>query len=93
MLYGKKINRIVIPIQIIKNNKKNELNPIILIFLLFYQSPLFSKSTTLDKFDSNNLSDYFSGIVAFENKDNFDIKNYKNDVLNFSVKPYCILIT
>ena len=42
----------------------------ILIFLLFYQSPLFSKSTTLDKFDSNNLSDYFSGIVAFENKDN-----------------------
>ena len=48
----------------------------ILIFLLFYQSPLFSKSTTLDKFDSNNLSDYFSGIVAFENKDNSNALNF-----------------
>ena len=48
----------------------------ILIFLLFYQSPLFSKSTTLDKFDSNNLSDYFSGIVAFENKDNSDALDF-----------------
>ena len=45
---------------------------IIIIFfsLLFYQSPLLSKSTSFDKFNSKNLSKYFSGIVAFENKNN-----------------------
>ncbi len=43
-----------------------------LIFIIFilYQTPLYSKSTSLNNFDSNNLSKYFSGIVAFENKDN-----------------------
>ena len=40
------------------------------VFLLLYQSPILSKSTSFNKFDSNNLSKYFSGIVAFENKDN-----------------------
>ena len=44
---------------------------IILIFtLLLYQSSLLSKSTSFDEFNSKNLSKYFSGIVAFENKDN-----------------------
>ena len=35
-----------------------------------YQSPLFSKSTSLNELNSKNLSKYFSGIVAFENKNN-----------------------
>ena len=35
-----------------------------------YQSPLYSQSTSFKNFDSKNLSNYFSGIVAFENKDN-----------------------
>ena len=44
---------------------------IIIIFpLLLYQSQLFSKSTSFDEINSKNLSNYFSGIVAFENKDN-----------------------
>ena len=43
---------------------------LILIVILFYQSPVNSKSTSLDNFDSKNLSKYFSAIVAFENKDN-----------------------
>ena len=42
----------------------------ILILLLFYQTPLYSKSNSFEDFDSRNLSKYFSGIVAFENKDN-----------------------
>ena len=42
---------------------------IILIFL-FYQTPINSKSISFNDFDSKNLSNYFSGIVAYENKDN-----------------------
>ena len=48
------------------------------IFLLLYQSPLLSKSTSFNKFDSNNLSKYFSGIVAFENKDNSKALDFFN---------------
>ena len=42
----------------------------VLILLLFYQTPLYSKSNSFEDFDSRNLSKYFSGIVAFGNKDN-----------------------
>lgn len=35
-----------------------------------YQNTLYSKSTSFNDFDSKNLSKYFSGIVAFENKNN-----------------------
>ncbi len=42
----------------------------ILIIFLLYQTPLLSQSTSLKDFNSKNLSKYFSGIVAFENKDN-----------------------
>jgi len=41
-----------------------------LLILLFYQSPLYSKSKTLNDFNSSYLSNYFSGIVAYENNDN-----------------------
>ena len=51
---------------------------IILIFLLFYQSPLFSKSNSFNDFNSSNISKYFSGIVAFENKDNSEALDYFN---------------
>ncbi len=43
---------------------------LILIFFLFYQTPLFSKSDSFNDLNSKDLSKYFSGIVAFENKDN-----------------------
>ncbi len=42
----------------------------IFIIFLLYQTPLYSKSTSFTDFNSKNLSKYFSGIVAFENKDN-----------------------
>ena len=41
-----------------------------LILGVFYQNPLHSKSNSLNDFNGNNLSKYFSGIVALENKDN-----------------------
>jgi len=40
-----------------------------LIFLI-YQSPLYSKSKILNDFNSRHLSNYFSGIVAYENGEN-----------------------
>ena len=40
------------------------------LILLFYQSPLYSKSKTLNDFNLYHLSNYFSGIVAYENNDN-----------------------
>ena len=47
-----------------------------LIILLLYQNPLHSKSASFDDFDSKNLSKYFSGIVAFENKNNSKALNF-----------------
>tara|TARA_B100001741_G_C16543781_1_gene595709 strand:+ start:36 stop:1721 length:1686 start_codon:yes stop_codon:yes gene_type:complete len=63
---------------------------IILIFLLFYQTPLLSKSNSFNDFNSDNLSKYFSGIVAFENKNNSDALNYFNSskILLNRHKPY-----
>ena len=58
---------------------------LILIILLFYQSPLHSKSTSFENFNSKNLSKYFSGIVAFENKNNpgaLDFFNSSKILLN-----------
>ena len=49
-----------------------------LIVCLLYQTPLYSKSTSLKNFDSKNLSKYFSGILAFENKDNSTALDFFN---------------
>jgi len=49
-----------------------------LIILLLYQNPLHSKSASFDDFDSKNLSKYFSGIIAFENKNNSKALNFFN---------------
>ena len=51
---------------------------IILTLSLLYQSSLSSKSTSFGEFNSKNLSKYFSGIVAFKNKDNSIALNYFN---------------
>ncbi len=50
----------------------------LLILFLFYQNPLHSKSASFDDFDPKNLSKYFSGIVAFENKNNSKALNFFN---------------
>ena len=51
---------------------------LILIITLFYQTPLFSKSVGFSDFNSQNFSKYFSGIVAFENKDNTEALEFFN---------------
>ena len=62
----------------------------ILIITLFYQTPLFSKSLSFDKFNSQDLSKYFSGIVAFENKDNTEALKFFNSskILIENHNPY-----
>ena len=51
---------------------------VILISLLLYQSPLLSKSNSFSDFDSKNLSNYFSGILALENKNNSQALDFFN---------------
>ena len=62
----------------------------ILIFTLLYQSPLLSKSTTFSEFSSRNLSKYFSGIVALENKNNSEALDFFNSskILINQHEPY-----
>ena len=49
---------------------------ILLIAFSLYQSPVFSKSSSFDEINSKNLSKYFAGIVAFENKNNSDALSF-----------------
>ena len=51
---------------------------IIFILFLLYQTPVNSKSNSFYDIDSKILSDYFSGIVAFENKNNTQALNFFN---------------
>ena len=51
---------------------------LIFILVLLYQTPLYSKSTSSNDINSKNLSKYFSGIVAFQNKDNSKALDYFN---------------
>ncbi len=62
----------------------------ILVLLLSYQNQLYSKSNILKDFNSNHLSKYFSGIVAFENKDNSTALNFFNStkILMNTHDPY-----
>ena len=48
------------------------------LILLLYQSPLYSKNTSLKDFNARYLSNYFSGIVAYENLDNTEALKFFN---------------
>ena len=48
----------------------NNLIKVIALFLLFYQTQVFSKSNSFNDFNSKDLTNYFSGIIAYENKEN-----------------------
>ena len=57
------------------------------VILFFYQSSLYSKSKTLNDFNSIHLSNYLSGIVAYENKNNNEaLKFFKSS--KFLVKQH-----
>ena len=60
---------------------------IILLLFIFtlYQTQLYSKSNSFLELDAENLSNYFSGIVAFENKNNSDALDFfdsSKDLIN-----------
>jgi len=48
----------------------NKLIKVLALFLLFYQTQVFSKSNSFNDFNSKDLTNYFSGIIAYENKEN-----------------------
>ena len=56
----------------------NKLIKLIVIFGVFYQTPGYSKSASFNAFNSRDLSNYFSGMVAFENKNNSDALKFFN---------------
>jgi tetratricopeptide (TPR) repeat protein len=59
----------------------------LILILLLYQSPLYSKNKTLNDFNTHYLSNYFSGIVAYENKNNFKaLKFFKSS--KFLIKEH-----
>ena len=60
----------------------------ILILFLFYQTAVFSKSNSFEKIDSKNLSNYFSGIVAFEDKNNSKALKFFNSSNTDKYKDY-----
>ncbi len=51
---------------------------LVLLIFISYQTPLYSKSASFNDFNSRDLSNYFSGIVAFENGDNSKALKYFN---------------
>ena len=51
---------------------------LLVISAIFYQTPVYSKSTSFYDFNSDDLSNYFSGIVAFENRDNSQALKFFN---------------
>ena len=56
----------------------NKLLKILVVLGIFYQTPLYSKSASFNEFNSRDLSNYFSGIVAFENRDNSEALKFFN---------------
>ena len=56
----------------------NKLTKVLVILGLFYQTPVYSKSASFNEFNSRDLSNYFSGIIASENKNNSDALKFFN---------------
>ena len=56
----------------------NKLIKLLVISAIFYQTPVYSKSASFNDFNSRDLSNYFSGIVAFENRDNSEALKFFN---------------
>ncbi len=56
----------------------NKLIKLIVVLGIFYQTTTYSKSASFNEFNSRDLTNYFSGIVAFENKNNSDALKFFN---------------
>ena len=56
----------------------NKLIKLIAVFILFYQTAAYSKSASFNEFNSRDLTNYFSGIIAYENRENTDALKFFN---------------
>ena len=56
----------------------NKIIKVLALFLLFYQTQVYSKSASFNEFNSRDLTNYFSGIIAYENKENTDALKFFN---------------
>jgi tetratricopeptide (TPR) repeat protein len=56
----------------------NKIVKVLALFLLFYQTQVYSKSASFNEFNSRDLTNYFSGIIAYENKENTDALKFFN---------------
>jgi tetratricopeptide (TPR) repeat protein len=56
----------------------NKLIKLLAILGIFYQTTAYSKSASFSEFNSRDLTNYFSGIIAFENRDNSDALKFFN---------------
>ena len=56
----------------------NKLIKLIAVFILFYQTAAYSKSASFDDFNSRDLTNYFSGIIAYQNRENTDALKFFN---------------
>lgn len=56
----------------------NKIVKVLALFLLFYQTQAYSKSASFNDFNSRDLTNYFSGIIAYENKENTDALKFFN---------------
>ena len=56
----------------------NKLLKLLVILGAVYQTPGYSKSASFNEFNSRDLSNYFSGIVAYENRDNTNALKFFN---------------
>jgi tetratricopeptide (TPR) repeat protein len=56
----------------------NKLIKLLVILGIFYQTTAYSKSASFNEFNSRDLTNYFSGIIAFENRDNSDALKFFN---------------
>ena len=63
---------------------------IIFILIIFYQSPVQSKSRDINRFEFKNLSKYFSGMVSYNNKQNLKALKFFNSAKTLKNKhiPY-----
>jgi tetratricopeptide (TPR) repeat protein len=56
----------------------NKLTKLLVIIISLYQTTVYSKSASFNEFNARDLTNYFSGIVASENRDNSDALKFFN---------------
>ena len=56
----------------------NKLFKLFLFIAIIYQTPSYSKSVSFNELNARDLSNYFSGIIAFENRENSKALNFFN---------------